>query len=153
VHDFLVGSALVQLSFGVWLGWVVLGFAGGRSSIGPFRKPRPTLQCHLDNLMMGGLQLAIAAAVDELPAVPTLLIVFGSWINPQLFLAMAVGFSAGGPAAYRAPAAVSARTATSTNLDAAEPRSPLRQLTRTVRFASFGSLTVGYPWLAVSTIA
>ncbi|HUP75162.1 MAG TPA: hypothetical protein VM282_19110 [Acidimicrobiales bacterium] len=138
MRDLLIGSGLVQLSVGVWLGWVVLGFAAGKERVGPFVARRPTLQCHLDNLMMGGLQLAIAGAVPDLPTVPTWLILFGSWVNPQLFLAMAIGFSASGPEAY-APATATTK------------RSPLRRVTRTVRRASFAALTVGYPWLAVES--
>jgi hydroxylaminobenzene mutase len=188
VRDLLVGSGLVQLTFGVWLGWAVLGFAGGRASVGPFRARGATLQCHLDNLMMGGLQLAVAGALTDHPEVPTLLIVFGSWVNPQLFLAMAIGVSAYGPVAARPTAADATRRAdvsyelarvvghhagprgglttqirsSGQSMGSSSEAAPVvaarstdrglcRRVTRTVRFASFGSLTVGYPWLAVTS--
>ena len=140
MRDVLISSGLAQLTLGVWLGWVVLGFAGGRERVGPFLARRETLQCHLDNLMMGVLQLAIAGAVPDLPAPAVWLLLFGSWVNPQLFLAMAIGFSASGPAAYGPRPAD------------APSRHPLRHITRSIRRLSFGSLTVAYPWLAIASV-
>lgn len=143
MRDALITSALLQLTLGVWLGWVVLGFAGGRLRVGPFVARRATLQCHLDNIMMGGLQLGVAAAVADLPKGAVVLLLFGSWVNPQLFLATAIGFSGG--TTYGEATPPEAGTT-------ASPRSPLRMLTRAVRFASFGALSIAYPWLALAHI-
>lgn len=137
-------SGLLQLTVGVWLGWAVLAFVGGRTKVGPLVARRPTLQCHLDNIMMGGLQLAVAGAVSELPAVPVLLLLFGSWVNPQLFLAMAIGFSPLAQAASASPA--------SDAPGAARPRSGLRRVTPAIRWASFSALTLAYPWLAIANL-
>jgi hypothetical protein len=44
------------------------------------------LQCHLDNLFMGALQLGVAAVHPGVPAGAAWCLVVGSWVNPQLFL-------------------------------------------------------------------
>lgn len=81
---------MVQATFGVLLGWVMAGFASGRTELGPFRTRKRVLQCHLDNLFMGALQLGVAAVHPDVPGGAALLLVFGSWVNPQLFLWQAI---------------------------------------------------------------
>jgi hypothetical protein len=79
-------SGMVQATFGVLLGWVMAGFASGRTELGPFRSRKRVLQCHLDNLFMGALQLGVAAVHPAVPEGAAWCLVVGSWMNPQLFL-------------------------------------------------------------------
>lgn len=86
----LATSGMVQATFGVLLGWVMAGFADGRTALGPFRSRKRVLQCHLDNLFMGALQLGVAAVHGALPEGAAWCLVVGSWMNPQLFLWQAI---------------------------------------------------------------
>jgi hypothetical protein len=79
-------SGMVQATYGVLLGWVMAGFADGRTTLGPFRSRKRVLQCHLDNLFMGALQLGVAAVHPGVPDGAAVCLVVGSWVNPQLFL-------------------------------------------------------------------
>ena len=79
-------SGMVQATFGVLLGWAMAGFADGRTTLGPLRSRKRVLQCHLDNLFMGALQLGVAAVHPALPTGAAWCLVIGSWVNPQLFL-------------------------------------------------------------------
>ncbi len=121
-----MASGLVQLTVAVWLGWAVFGFVLGRETVGPFTDRRRTLQCHLDNIMMGTIQLALAGAIDQLPTVPTVLILIGSWLNPQFFLVMSV------------------KPDLSPRVQAA--------VVQPLVLASFATLSIGYPWLALATM-
>lgn len=80
------GSGMVQATFGVLLGWAMAGFADGRATLGPLRSRKRVLQCHLDNLFMGALQLGVAAVHPAIPEGAAWCLVVGSWVNPQLFL-------------------------------------------------------------------
>lgn len=82
----VAASGMVQATYGVLLGWVMAGFADGRTALGPFRSRKRVLQCHLDNLFMGALQLGVAAVHPGVPHGAALCLVVGSWVNPQLFL-------------------------------------------------------------------
>lgn len=94
---------------------------GWASRLFPNRKRLP--QSHIDNLMLGTLQVALAA--DELSFTGWILalILAGSWLNPQFFLLMAVQgdkFRGG-------------------------------NLLRTLNAASFAALTIGYVALFIAT--
>jgi hypothetical protein len=84
--DLVGASGMIQATFGVLLGWVMAGFATGRAELGPFRSRKRVLQCHLDNLFMGALQLGVAAVHPAIPEGAAWCLVAGSWVNPQLFL-------------------------------------------------------------------
>jgi hypothetical protein len=86
----VAASGMVQATFGVLLGWVMAGFSSGRTELGPFRNRKRVLQCHLDNLFMGALQLGVAAVHPGLPDGAALFLIAGSWVNPQLFLWQAI---------------------------------------------------------------
>lgn len=85
-NDVLLLSGLVQITFAVLLGWPVLAFRSGWTSVGPFENAHRLLQAHIDNIMMAMLQIAIAASVSGIGWLPAALLIIGSWINPQLFL-------------------------------------------------------------------
>ena len=85
----LLTSGLVQLTFGVLLGWPVALFHTGLKTVGPIKNVRRLLQCHIDNLMMGVIQMALALVGELAPLFSVYLIVIGSWSNAQLFLVQA----------------------------------------------------------------
>ena len=82
----MLTSGIVQLTFGVLLGWAVLAVHVRGTPVGPIRNAKKILQCHIDNLMMGGIQIALGAAFQSAALAPSLLVIAGSWLNPQLFL-------------------------------------------------------------------
>ncbi len=125
MNDVVVASGLIQLTVAVWMGWAMFGFVLGKESVGPFKDKRRTLQCHLDNIMMGTIQMALAGAIDQLPTVPTVLILIGSWLNPQFFLLMAIKPDL-------------------------SPR--IQAFVNPLVLASFVTLSIGYPWLTMSTV-
>lgn len=86
VNDAVLLSGLVQITFAVMLGWPVLSFRSGAKSVGPFKNAHRLLQAHIDNIMMAMLQIALAAAVPGMNWFAAVLLMTGSWINPQLFL-------------------------------------------------------------------
>lgn len=121
MRDAFVTSGLLQLTFAVWLGWPLVAFVTGAKRVGPLRDMRRTLQCHLDNIFMGVIQLAIAAVHPAIPPIAGALLIAGSWINPQMFLVFAI----------------------------AEKPLELRWVS-VVSALSFTALSVAYPWLVVA---
>lgn len=86
MQNILISSGLIQVTFAIALGWVLTGLYSGMKSVGPLKNARRLLQCHLDNIFMALLQMAIAAVFPALPILAGWLLVIGSWTNPQLFL-------------------------------------------------------------------
>lgn len=89
MNDILITSGFIQMIWAVSLGWVMTGFYKGTGKVGPFASSKRVLQAHIDNIMMALLQFAIAAVHPEVPVIAGLLLLFGSWVNPQLFLIIA----------------------------------------------------------------
>ena len=119
--DILITSGLIQLTFGVWLGWPLVGFLTGARKVGPFRHMRRVLQGHLDNIFMGFIQLAIAAVHPAIAVGAGVLLIAGSWLNPQFFLLQAMRESSSG----------------------------LPKAANSLAFLSFAALTIAYPWLVI----
>lgn len=85
------------------LGWVVRSAYERRrfaERLG-IRHPRRVLQCHLELLMMGGLFVAAGLAVEPIPVWVLVLLVFGGWVAPVLFLPVARDADIGKGAGYR----------------------------------------------------
>lgn len=82
----LISSGLIQITFAVALGWVMVIMYGPRKRFGPLRDVKRVLQCHIDNILMALLQFAIAAIHPAIPEIAGWLLVIGSWTNAQLFL-------------------------------------------------------------------
>ena len=57
--------------------------------------PRRILQCHLDQIMMGLILIAVALAVEGLPCWIAMPLVFGAIVNPILFLPQAFSKTVG----------------------------------------------------------
>jgi len=120
MQDTLISSALIQLSIAVFLGWPLVFLYAGSKSVGPLKNAKRLLQAHIDNILMGILQLAIAAAHPAIPIAAGWLLVAGAWINPQLFLVQAM-----------------------------YPEKTLAQKSsRRLASVSFLLLTIAFPWLA-----
>ena len=122
MNDILITSGFIQMILAVGLGWVMTGFYKGTGRSGPFRSAKRVLQGHIDNILMALLQFGIAAVHPEVPVGAGVLLLIGSWVNPQLFLIIA------------------------TYEDEAAAAKKLRHLTTT----SFMTLTIAYPWLLIS---
>ena len=119
MQTILISSGLIQITFAVALGWVMVAMFGPTGRFGPLRNAKRVLQCHIDNILMALLQFASAAVHPAIPEIAGWLLVIGSWTNAQLFLVHA--FSEKGYIKHRI-------------IDVAT-------------MISFGLLSVAYPWL------
>lgn len=121
---YIAVSGLAQATWGVFLGWAMMAFASGVSSLGPLKSAQRVKQTHLDNLFMGALQMGIAAVHPEPPEMAAVLLIFGSWVNAQLFFFQAM-----------------------------LPSITLkRPFARWLALPSGGALTVSYPWLLMTLL-
>jgi hydroxylaminobenzene mutase len=105
----LAKIGLAELAAAALLGWALvvrlerpdlLTRAGVRS-------PRRILQCHLDQIMMGLILVAVALAVPDLPTAIAVPLVFGTIVNPLLFLPQAFSDTVGDTLAFKAVSLVS----------------------------------------------
>ncbi|MEQ8267492.1 MAG: hypothetical protein RH982_09865 [Parvibaculum sp.] len=119
MQSILISSGLIQITFAVSLGWVMVVMYGPRKRFGPLVNAKRVLQCHIDNILMALLQFAIAAVHPAIPEIAGWLLVVGSWTNAQLFMVHAL--SKEGYIKHRA-------------IDAATT-------------LSFSLLSIAYPWL------
>jgi len=89
--DWLIQIGLIELALGGLLGWAMV-----------VRKERPDLikrigivapqrirQVHLDYVMMGLILIGVGLAVPDLPTAIAVALVFGTAVNPFLFLPLA----------------------------------------------------------------
>ncbi|HUC00471.1 MAG TPA: hypothetical protein VMS11_11645 [Solirubrobacterales bacterium] len=89
--DWVVEVGLVELALGGLLGWAMVA-----------RQERPELlrrigivapqrirQVHLDYVMMGLILIGVGLAVPDLPTVIAAALVFGTFVNPFLFVPLA----------------------------------------------------------------
>lgn len=121
--DWFYLSGTGQLALAVLQGWPIAMHGGGGWASRAFPDRKRLLQSHIDNLMMGTIQLALAAGSLHFTDWILALILAGSWLNPQFFLLMAVQGQK-----FRGGKAI-----------------------RTLNAASFGALTIGYVALFVLT--
>jgi hypothetical protein len=87
----LAKIGLVEIAVAALLGWplvIRLEKPEWLTKIG-VRSPRRILQCHLDQIMMGLILIAIGLAVRGLPTAIAVPVVFGTLMNPLLFLPQA----------------------------------------------------------------
>lgn len=90
IDNLLYVSATGQLALAVLQGWPIVMHGPGTWTERLFPDRRRLLQSHIDNLMMGTIQIALAASTLPIADWMSWLIVGGSWVNAQLFLYMAV---------------------------------------------------------------
>lgn len=122
MKSILITSGLFQITLAVMQGWIITAMYSGMVPFGPLKNSKRVLQCHIDNIMMSLLQFAIAVVHPAIPEGAGWLLIIGSWVNAQLFLVHAT--SDKGYVKHRAVSLVT--------------------------FASFGTLTVAYPWLLIA---
>ena len=122
MFDILITSGLVQVTFGVLLGWPLTGLYSGMNRVGPLVNAKRVLQCHLDNIFMGILQMLIGTFFSTLPEIAGWLLLVGSWSNPQLFL-------------YQATTKGNGRTLPGISA---------------LAFVSFTIMTVAYLWIVIA---
>lgn len=102
--NLVVRLGLAELAFGALMGWVVaanflapqllkrIGVTNGRRF----------LQAHLDYIIMGILLIAVGLAVPNLPGWLVAVLVYGTLLNPTLFLPMAFNANITSNAAFKA---------------------------------------------------
>jgi hypothetical protein len=91
VIDLVLGAGALQLASASLLGWLLaLDRADpARTKQLGIRVPRRILQLHLDQVMMGVILLAIAAAFPDVPGWVVVPLLIGTTTNPLLFLPLA----------------------------------------------------------------
>lgn len=110
--DLLVQIGLIELAVGGLLGWAVLLRKEKPDFFGRIglKQPRAVLQVHLDYILMGLILIALGSVLDDPPALLAGLLIFGTIVNPLLFLPGAFDPKVEKKLAYRALAAISFTT-------------------------------------------
>ena len=93
--DLLVQVGLAELAIAALLGWAMVIRAEKPEwlkKIGLIQ-PHRILQIHLDYVMMGLISIAVGLAVPDIPDLAAALLIFGTVMNPFLFVPLA--FSSG----------------------------------------------------------
>lgn len=107
--DWVVRVGLVELALGGLLGWVMV-MRGERPEwlrrLGVLA-PHRVRQVHLDYVMMGLILIGVGLAVPDLPTAIAAALVFGTLVNPFLFVPLAFDPEAEKRGWYRALAVVS----------------------------------------------
>jgi hypothetical protein len=89
--DWVVRIGLVELAIGGLLGWAMV-IRGERPDwlrrIGVVA-PQRIRQVHLDYVMMGLILIGVGLAVPDLPTAVAVALVFGTFVNPLLFVPLA----------------------------------------------------------------
>jgi hydroxylaminobenzene mutase len=107
--DWVVQIGLVELALGGLLGWAMVIRAEKSEwlrRIGVVA-PQRIRQVHLDYVMMGLILIAVGLAVPDLPTGIAAALVFGTFVNPFLFVPLAFDPEIDKRAWYRAVAVVS----------------------------------------------
>lgn len=113
-------SGVIQLTLAVLLGWpIYLHRASPRLQAMIPNRAR-LLQTHMDDILMGILQIVLASHVAAGGLILTSLFIFGSWLNAKVFLFLAVS----------------------------DDRCASRTWFRVISLLSFSALTIAYLWLA-----
>jgi hypothetical protein len=105
----LVQTGLVLLAVGALSGWVVMlkiAFPGVLRRAG-ITSPRRLLQAHIDFIVMAVILIAVGTALPDLATWNRVLLIFGTIVNPALFLPLAWKESIADTLAYRAITVVS----------------------------------------------
>ena len=107
--DWVIRIGLVELALGGLLGWAMVVREEKRewlSRIG-IVAPHRIRQVHLDYVMMGLILIGVGLAVSDLPTGAAVPLVFGTLVNPFLFVPLAFDPEIEKRAWYRALAVVS----------------------------------------------
>jgi hypothetical protein len=107
--DWLIRAGLIELALGGLLGWAMVV----REERPEWLKrigvvaPARIRQVHLDYVMMGLILVAVGLAIPSLPTAIAVALVFGTAVNPFLFVPLAFDPDVERRAWYRALATVS----------------------------------------------
>jgi len=107
--DWVVRFGLVELALGGLLGWAMVvrdERPDWLRRIG-IVAPQRIRQVHLDYVMMGLILIAVGLAVPDLPTAVAIALVFGTFVNPFLFVPLAFSPDVEKRTWYRALAVVS----------------------------------------------
>ncbi len=107
--DWVVRIGLIELALGGLLGWAMVvrdEKPDWLRRIG-IVAPQRVRQVHLDYVMMGLILIAVGLAVPDLPTAIAVALVFGTVVNPFLFVPLAFDPDVDGRAWYRLLAVVS----------------------------------------------
>jgi hydroxylaminobenzene mutase len=86
--DLLVQVGLIELAVAALLGWAMVvreEKPEWLKKIGVVQ-PRRILQIHLDYVMMGLISIAVGLAIPDIPDAAVALLIFGTVMNPLLFI-------------------------------------------------------------------
>ena len=89
--DLLVQIGLIELAIAALLGWAMLvrmEKPEWLKRIGVIQ-PHRVLQVHLDYVMMGLISIAVGLALPDIPDAAAYLLIFGTVMNPFLFVPLA----------------------------------------------------------------
>jgi hypothetical protein len=109
----LVAAGATEIALGALLGFpyaaAVDGSETSQKILAALRvnHPRRLRQLHLDLIIMGGLLVAIGAAIPDLPLVVALAVGIGGWTNALLFAPLVIDESQQGRRWYRVATALS----------------------------------------------
>ena len=107
--DWVVQAGLVELALGGLLGWAMVmrderpQWLARIGVVAPHR----IRQVHLDYVMMGLILIGVGLAVPDLPTAIAIALVFGTFVNPFLFVPLAFDPGMDKKLWYRALAVVS----------------------------------------------
>jgi hydroxylaminobenzene mutase len=107
--DWVIQAGLIELALGGLLGWAMVlrqenpDFLRRIGVVAPQR----IRQIHLDYVMMGLILIGVGLAVPDLPTALAIAVVFGTAVNPFLFLPLAFNPDVEERLWYRATAVVS----------------------------------------------
>ena len=107
--DWLIRAGLVELALGAVLGWAMVvreerpDWLRRIGVVAPAR----VRQVHLDYVMMGLILIGVGLAIPSLPTAIGIALVFGTAVNPFLFVPLAFDPEAARRGWYRALATVS----------------------------------------------
>ena len=107
--DWVVQFGLIELAIGGLLGWAMVvrdERPEWLRQIGVVA-PQRIRQVHLDYVMMGLILIGVGLAVPDLPQAVAIALVFGTFVNPLLFVPLAFEPDAEKRLWYRALATVS----------------------------------------------
>ena len=107
--DWVIRAGLIELALGALLGWAMVV----REERPEWLKrigvvaPARIRQVHLDYVMMGLILIGVGLAIPDLPTAIAIALVFGTFVNPFLFVPLAFEPEAEKKPWYRALAVVS----------------------------------------------
>jgi hydroxylaminobenzene mutase len=107
--DWVVQIGLLELALGGLLGWAMVIRAERPERLRQVGivAPQRIRQVHLDYVMMGLILIGVGLAVPDLPTAAALALVFGTFVNPFLFVPLAFDPDVDQRLWYRALAVVS----------------------------------------------